>query len=175
MQLIIWAAIVIISVVLDQITKYIAVTDLKPIDVSPFIEGLIGFRYAENTGAAFGMMKGFRWGFIIISTVAILAIAVYLVKCRKSIPTLLGIALAMIIGGGIGNQIDRIINGFVVDFIEFQFIDFAIFNVADCFVTVGAFLALIDILFFHRSIVFEEKKSDGGSESSEHTHEENKS
>lgn len=79
---------------------------------------------------AFGMMKGFRWGFIILSTVAVIAIIVYLIKCRRTVPALLGVALSMIAGGGIGNQIDRIANGFVVDFLEFQFIDFAIFNIA---------------------------------------------
>ena len=73
-------------------------------------------------------------------------------KCRKKVPPLLGISLAMIVGGGIGNQIDRIANGFVVDFLEFQFMDFAVFNIADCFVTVGAFLVLIDILFVNRNL-----------------------
>ncbi len=158
MQLIIWAAIVVISVVLDQISKYIVVLNLKPIGSSAFIDGLLGFRYVENTGAAFGMMKGFRWGFIAISTVAIVALAVYLIKCRKDVPTLLGVSFAMIIGGGIGNQIDRIVNGFVVDFLELQFMDFAVFNIADCFVTVGAFLAVIDLLFVDRDFILGEKK-----------------
>ena len=149
MQLILWAAIVVISVALDQISKYIVVLKLKPVGTADFINGILGFSYVENTGAAFGMMKGFRWVFIVLSPVAIIAIGIYLVKCRKKVPPLLGISLAMIVGGGIGNQIDRIANGFVVDFLEFQFIDF---NIADCFVTVGAFLVLIDILFVNRNL-----------------------
>lgn len=164
MQLILWAAIVVFSVVLDQITKYIVVMNLKPIGSSAFIDGLLGFRYVENTGAAFGMMKGFRWGFIIISTIAITALAIYLVKYRKEIPAFLGITLSMIIGGGIGNQIDRIVNGFVVDFFEFQFIDFAVFNVADCFVTVGAFLAVIDLIFIDREFLLGDKEKSKKSE-----------
>ncbi len=158
MQLILWSAIVLLSVALDQISKYIVVLKLKPIGFHPFIEGLLGFRYAENTGAAFGMMKGFRWGFILLSSLAIVAIFVYLIKCRRKVPTLLGISLAMIAGGGIGNQIDRIANGFVVDFLEFQFVDFAIFNVADCFVTIGAVLILIDILFVDRDFLSDDEK-----------------
>ena len=108
------------------------------------------------------MMKGFRWIFIVLSTVAIIAIGIYLVKCRKKVPPLLGISLAMIVGGGIGNQIDRIANGFVVDFLEFQFMDFAVFNIADCFVTVGAFLVLIDILFVNRNLFSDSRDSGDG-------------
>ncbi len=150
MQLILWAVIVIGSVILDQWTKHLAVADLMPIESTVVIDGLLGLRYVENTGAAFGMMKGQRWFFIILSTVAILGIAVYLVVKRKKVPPLLGIAMAMIVGGGIGNQIDRIMNGYVVDFLEFLFIDFAVFNVADCFVTVGAFLAMFDLILIDR-------------------------
>lgn len=162
MQLILWAAIVVISVALDQISKYIVVLKLKPVGTADFINGILGFSYVENTGAAFGMMKGFRWVFIVLSTVAIIAIGIYLVKCRKKVPPLLGISLAMIVGGGIGNQIDRIANGFVVDFLEFQFMDFAVFNIADCFVTVGAFLVLIDILFVNRNLFSDSRDSRDG-------------
>ena len=162
-SLILWSVIVAVSVILDRVSKYIVVRDLKPIGEKPFIDGFIGFNYTENTGAAFGMMKGMRWVFIVISTAAIILIAVWLVKKRKEIPALLGISLSMVIGGGIGNQIDRIISGFVVDFIEFQFIDFAIFNIADCFVTVGVALAIIDMLFINRKsfdTLFGGKKDD---------------
>ena len=159
MQLFLWAAIVVGSVILDQITKFLAVRDLMPIGFHVLWEGVLGFRYVENTGAAFGMMQGQRWFFIILSTLAILAITVYLIKYHKTVPPLLGVALSMIVGGGIGNQIDRIVNGFVVDFFEFLFIDFAVFNVADCFVTVGAFLIVIDILFFDRDILSDQASS----------------
>lgn len=156
MQVIIWAVIVIGSVILDQWTKMLAVRDLMPIRSTVLLDGILGLRYVENTGAAFGMLKGQRWFFIILSTAAIIAISIYLVKCRKTVPPLLGISLAMIVGGGIGNQIDRIANGYVVDFLEFLFMDFAIFNVADCFVTVGAFLVIFDLLFIDRAFLFED-------------------
>ncbi len=156
MQVIIWAVIVIGSVILDQWTKLLAVRDLMPIGSTVLLDGILGLRYVENTGAAFGMLKGQRWFFIILSTAAIIAISIYLVKCRKTVPPLLGVSLAMIVGGGIGNQIDRIANGYVVDFLEFLFMDFAIFNVADCFVTVGAFLVIFDLLFIDRHYLLEE-------------------
>jgi len=156
MQVIIWAVIVIGSIILDQWTKLLAVKDLMPIGSTVLLDGVLGLRYVENTGAAFGMLKGQRWFFIVLSTVAIIAISIYLVKCRKTIPPLLGVSLAMIVGGGIGNQIDRIANGYVVDFLEFLFVDFAIFNVADCFVTVGAFLIVIDLLFVNRGFLWED-------------------
>jgi len=156
MQVIIWAVIVIGSVILDQWTKMLAVRDLMPIRSTVLLDGILGLRYVENTGAAFGMLKGQRWFFIILSTAAIIAISIYLVKCRKTVPPLLGISLAMIVGGGIGNQIDRIANGYVVDFLEFLFMDFAIFNVADCFVTVGAFLVIFDLLLIDRHYLLEE-------------------
>ena len=156
MQVIIWAVIVIGSVILDQWTKLLAVRDLMPIGSTVLLDGILGLRYVENTGAAFGMLKGQRWFFIILSTAAIIAISIYLIKCRKTVPPFLGISLAMIVGGGIGNQIDRIANGYVVDFLEFLFMDFAIFNVADCFVTVGAFLVIFDLLFIDRHYLLEE-------------------
>ena len=156
MQVIIWAVIVIGSVILDQWTKMLAVTNLMPIGSTVLLDGILGLRYVENTGAAFGMLKGQRWFFLILSTVAILAISIYLVKGRKTVPPLFGVSLAMIVGGGIGNQIDRFANGYVVDFFEFLFVNFAIFNVADCFVTVGACLVIFDLLFIDRHVLRED-------------------
>ncbi len=159
MSLIVFGAIAVISVILDQASKLIVIDKLKPIGQHGFIDGLLGFHYVENTGAAFGMMKNFRWGFIIISTVAIAAIIFFLIKNRRTVPPFLGISLSMIAGGGIGNQIDRIFYGYVVDFLEFQFIDFAVFNIADCFVTVGAVLVIIDMLFIDRNYLFGDNAS----------------
>ncbi len=150
MQLIVWCLIIVGSVILDQLTKFWAVKDLMPIGSTVVLDKILGLRYVENTGAAFGMLKDQRWFFIVLSSVAILAIVIYLVTQRRSVPPLLGVAMAMIAGGGIGNQIDRILNGYVVDFFEFLFMDFAVFNVADCFVTVGAALVFLDLLFIDR-------------------------
>ncbi len=157
MMLIISFAIIAVSVILDQITKVIALNELKPIVSHPFIEGLIEFRFTTNPGIAFGMLGGQGWLFIPISSIAIILVVFLLIYYRKKLSPLLSIAMAMIAGGGIGNQIDRIFRGEVVDFLNFQFIDFPIFNVADCFVTVGCVLAGIAVIFLDRWILFDDK------------------
>ena len=156
-MLIISFVIIAVSVILDQITKVIALNDLKPIISHPFIEGLIEFRFTTNPGDAFGMLEGKKWLFIHVSSIAIILAVFVLIYFRKKLSPLLSVALAMITGGGIGNQIDRIFRGEVIDFLNFQFIDFPIFNVADCFVTVGCVLAGIAIIFFDKWILFDEK------------------
>lgn len=103
----------------------------------------------ENTGAAFGMLKGGRWFFIILTLAVLITLIVYLFIARKKTGWLFKISTAMIIGGAIGNLIDRIDTGVVLDFFYFELINFAVFNVADSFVTVGAVLLGISILFSH--------------------------
>lgn len=156
-MLIISFAIIAVSIILDQITKVIALNDLKPIVSHPFIEGLLEFRFTTNPGIAFGMLGGKGWLFIPISSIAIIIVVFVLIYFRKKLSPLLSIALSMIAGGGVGNQIDRIFRGEVIDFLNFQFIDFPIFNVADCFVTVGCVLAGISVIFFDRWILFDNK------------------
>lgn len=157
-----YLGVLIFSVLLDQLTKWWVVRDLKPIGSHRVIDKIFQLRYVENRGAAFGMMQGQRTFFIVFSSLAIAAILVALIIYRKRISPFLGLSLIMIAGGGIGNQIDRIVNGYVVDFFEFLFIDFAVFNAADCFVTVGAFLVAIDLLFFDRHLLFDEKPKKNG-------------
>ncbi len=156
-MLIVSFVIIALSVILDQVTKIIALNDLEPIVSHPFIPGLIEFRFTTNPGIAFGMLGGKGWLFIPISSIAIILAIVALIYFRKKLSPLLSVALAMITGGGIGNQIDRIFRGEVIDFLNFQFFDFPIFNVADCFVTVGCVLAVIAVLFFDRWILFDDK------------------
>ncbi len=149
----------IISVILDQVTKYLAVVYLKPIDVHPLIPGVIELNFETNEGIAWGMLQGKWWIFVPLSLIAVGAILYFLIRYRRQTPPLLSVALAMIAGGGIGNQIDRILNQSVVDFLNFQFIDFPVFNVADCFVTVGCFLAIFDLLFFHRDFFLDDPEA----------------
>ncbi|MEX1308358.1 MAG: signal peptidase II [Eubacteriales bacterium] len=103
----------------------------------------------ENTGAAFGMLKGGRWFFIVVTLVVLVALIVFLIISRKKTSWLFKISTALIIGGAIGNLIDRIDTGVVLDFFYFELINFAVFNVADSFVTIGAILLAISILFTH--------------------------
>ena len=136
---------IIAFIYLDQLSKYLAVIYLKGGESFPIIKNVLHLTYVENEGAAFGMLKDHRWIFMIISSVAIIGLFVYLVKNHKA-SRLQNVALTMIIAGGIGNMIDRVVLGYVVDFIDFTLINFAIFNVADSFVCVGVGLLIIYLL-----------------------------
>lgn len=127
---------------LDQLTKWLAVVFLRGEASFPLWREVLHFTYAENTGMAFGMLKDHRWVFMVFSTLAIIGLAVYLFRYRPE-GRWMQISMAFIIGGGIGNMIDRIFLGYVVDFIDFTLIDFAIFNVADSFVCVGAGIMIV--------------------------------
>ncbi|MGM9624136.1 MAG: signal peptidase II, partial [Eubacteriales bacterium] len=124
-----------------------------------------------NYGAAFGILSDHRWVFLLISTVAIVLLACYLFEKRDAHP-LLGTALSFIIGGGIGNMIDRIIYGYVVDFVDFRLINFAVFNVADMFVCIGCALMF---LWIFRYADFDEKKKPDRTENKEGLSEESAS
>ncbi len=149
-------------VVLDQVTKWLAASFLTKVETVPIIEDVLHLTYLENRGAAFGMLKNNRWVFLVISTVAIIGLIIYLVKYPPKNKWLLW-GLSFIVGGGIGNMIDRIWLGYVVDFIDFRLINFAIFNTADSFVCIGAVLVLIYVFFFSEEK--KEVKNDTNSES----------
>ncbi len=149
----IWIAVIAGSVFLDQITKYLTILYLKPVDTVPIIRDVLHLTYVENTGAAFGMMKDQRWLFMTISTVAIIAVLVYMFV-QKPQSRLECVALSFIVGGGIGNMIDRTLLGYVVDMIDFRLINFAVFNVADSFVCVGVGLMMLYLIL---SVIDEQK------------------
>lgn len=138
-------AIVFGIIYLDQLTKWLAVIFLKGEESYMFIKGILRFTYIENEGAAFGILSNHRWVFLVISTVAIIAIIIYMIKWRPQ-SKLACIAIAFIVGGGIGNMIDRIWLGYVIDFIDFCAFPSVwnyIFNVADSFVCIGAGLLML--------------------------------
>ena len=143
--MLIWLAVIIVTVFLDQLTKYLTVLHLKPIDTLPIIEDVFHLTYVENTGAAFGMMKDSRWVFMVTSTLAIVGILVYMFWKRPT-NKMLCLSLSLIVGGGIGNMIDRTALGYVVDMIDLRLINFAVFNVADSFVCVGAGLMILHLI-----------------------------
>ena len=146
----IWLAIIVVTVFLDQLTKYLTVLYLKPIDTLPIIKDVLHLTYVENTGAAFGMMKDARWIFMVTSTLAIIGILGYMfhrIYVKKSrMPRMEALSLSLIVGGGIGNMIDRTTLGYVVDMIDCRFINFAVFNVADSFVCIGAGLMILYLI-----------------------------
>ena len=148
--MLLWLAVIVVTVFLDQLTKYLTILHLKPIDTLPIIEDVFHLTYVENTGAAFGMMKDARWIFMITSTVAIIGILGYMIRRtwiqKKKMPWMEALSLSLILGGGIGNMIDRTTLGYVVDMIDCRFINFAVFNVADSFVCIGAGLMILYLI-----------------------------
>ncbi len=141
--------IILLSVGVDQLTKYLAVTRLGEGASYPLIENVLHFTYVENRGAAFGMLKDQRWVFMVLSTVAIVILLIWLVR-DKTMGPWLRCAAALIVGGGIGNMIDRIFLGYVVDFIDVTCINFYVFNIADSCVCVGCGMFLVGLLCAER-------------------------
>ena len=153
-----------VLVALDQLVKLWAAARLQGEPVRPLIQGFLQLRYLENTGAAFGILAGFGGAQVLLSVVKvviIIAAAVYFVKLPAE-PRfiLLRIPLLLMVAGGIGNLIDRVRLGFVVDMFEFAFVNFPVFNVADVFVTVGAFMFAIMVLFVVKDAPLFEMKND---------------
>ena len=140
--------IIVFITIFDQISKYLVNTNIKDSAAIQIIPGILSFRYHENKGAAWGMLADHRWVFMVISTIAIIAIITYLIFSRKKNDSVIfRISLCFFAGGGIGNMIDRVAMGYVIDFLRFDFIDFPIFNVADSFITIGAGLMIISLIF----------------------------
>lgn len=149
----------ILSVIIDQITKYFTVKFLKPLGSIEILKGILSFTYVENRGAAFGMFQNARWIFIMLTIIAILVIIVYVLKTKQKNSTLLT-SLALILSGAAGNMIDRIFRGYVVDMIEMTFIDYPVFNFADCCVVIGAILFVIYIIFIYKEPQKEDKTNE---------------
>lgn len=131
----------------DQIAKYLSVKLLMGRGAVEIIDGIIEFYYTTNNGAAFSSFAGQRALLIIMPIIMIALLLFFFVKTKKK-NFLLKLSVMMIISGGIGNLIDRILYGYVVDFINFTFIDFPIFNVADIFVTCGGAFLIVYLIFF---------------------------
>ncbi|MCR5229943.1 MAG: signal peptidase II [Solobacterium sp.] len=145
-------AAVIILILLDQFTKYLAVQHLLPLQGGKIlIPGVFRLLYLENRGSAFGMLQNKQTFFIIFTIIVLVAILIVYSHMPQTARMLfLRIDLVLIFAGAIGNFIDRIRQGFVVDFLYFELIDFPIFNVADIYVTVGCILLILLLLFYYK-------------------------
>jgi len=144
-----------LSVVLDQISKYLTVKYIPLHEIVPLWDGVVHLTHLRNTGMAFSMLQGGRWFFLVMTLVVFVLLGLAIRKKWVSHPVSLW-ALAAIVGRAIGNLIDRVRLGYVVDMIEVEFMNFAVFNVADCFVVCGAILLVIAVFFFEK----EEKPHD---------------
>lgn len=161
------------SVILDQLTKAIVVSQMALYEEVPFLPGLIRFYHTRNTGAAFSMFSDNRWVFMVFSVIAMMIMTYLLVKFHGR-HWLLSVSLAAVLGGGIGNMIDRVLSGYVVDFLDFQFMKFAVFNVADIFVTCGSVALAVYILFIEPKVEKRlQEQNEAVSAAEEGTHEGN--
>ena len=137
-----WGLIAVFVLAADRITKALAAG--IPAEGIPLVPGVIGLRYTRNTGAAFSLLSGHPWLLGVISLLVIIGAALFLRK--KKLSVLLKTGLMMMLGGAAGNMIDRFATGYVPDMIEFLFMRFAVFNVADMFLCVGCALVAIGLL-----------------------------
>ena len=148
----------ILFVISDRLTKYLAVKYLMPISSAKVLDGIFNLTYVENRGVAFGLFQNMHY-IIVPLNILIVAFCVFLmIKAIKRNKKLFAFSINLIVAGAIGNIIDKICYGYVVDFLEFAFIDFPVFNLADILVCTGAFLTAIIILFTKDGDIFDNKK-----------------
>lgn len=132
----------VLIILLDQGSKWLVATKMDFGESIPVWRGVFSITSHRNTGAAFGILEGQMWLFFVITVIVVIGVIYYLHKFGRR-QMLLGIALALVLGGAIGNFIDRLFRGSVVDFFYFRIINFPIFNVADSALSVGVVLILI--------------------------------
>ena len=136
---------------MDQTSKYLALTRIKPVETIPVIQNIFAFTFVENRGAAFGMFQGARIGFLIVTPLILAAIVYYFVKLPYGkVYSFVRASLILVAAGAIGNFIDRLFRGYVIDFLHATFINFPVFNLADTFVVTGTTLLTVLIVFFIR-------------------------
>ena len=142
----------------DQVTKWLVVENIALYGHVDFIPGLLSFTYAQNTGAAWSMLEGQRWLFVLVFVVLTVLLLLEFFKFHMPFTTAERWLIAAIYAGGLGNMIDRVRLGYVVDMIQTDFITFPVFNVADCFITCGCILLMIHLIFFNKEFWKEERK-----------------
>ena len=142
----------------DQFTKYLTVANIALYEDVPFIPGIVQLTYVQNTGAAFSSFEGQQWLFALIFLVFTAAVVYEYFKKSMPFTACERWLIAAIYAGGLGNMIDRVRLGYVVDMIETTFMEFPVFNVADIFITCGCILMMIHLIFFNKEFWKEEKK-----------------
>ena len=161
-----------VMIVLDQVVKYWALTSLQAQHTIPLIENAFHLTYVENRGAAFSLLAQFDSRWIFVALAVIITIVIFIVLRIDYIQTALGRwSLVLVAAGALGNAIDRVIHGFVVDLFDFRLIHFPVFNVADIFICVGGVLFVIYFMFQHKDKVPEKKASAEQPETEPESHE----
>ncbi|NLK21011.1 MAG: signal peptidase II [Epulopiscium sp.] len=157
-MLILFFLIVSALVIIDQVTKYAALNHLKSINTFPIFENIFHLTFVENKGAAFGILQNKRWFFVVITLIILLGIIYYYIHLPKEKSfKVIRFCLMLISGGAIGNLIDRLRLGFVIDFFDFRLINFPVFNIADICVVIGTLLLSL-MMFFTSNEDFTKKE-----------------
>ena len=152
------AAFAAVIVIVDQITKYLTIANIPLGGFVEAIPGLFHLTYVRNFGAAFSSFEGQQWLFAIIFVLFTAGIIYDFTKNYLPFTKLERWLVAAIYGGGLGNMIDRLRFGYVVDMISVEFMDFPVFNVADCFITCGCILLIAHLIFFNKEFWKDDKK-----------------
>ena len=158
MQFVFYVIFVGAVVLADQFTKALVVVNIPLGGHVAFLPGFLDFTYVRNTGAAFSSFEGMQWLFALIFLVFTLGIFYEYFRKRMPFSNFERWMIAAIYAGGLGNMIDRLRLGYVVDMIETQFMEFPVFNVADCFITCGCIALFVSLGFFNKEFWKEEKK-----------------
>lgn len=146
-----YIAAILVMIAVDQVVKHWAFTVLQPQHTIPLIENVFHLTYIENRGAAFSMFASFDSRWIFVALAAVITLAICYALSKKLMQTALGSwSLALIAAGAVGNAVDRVARGFVVDMFDFRLIHFPVFNVADIFICVGGVLFVIYFMFQHK-------------------------
>ena len=145
-------------VAVDQITKFLTVAHIGLYQQIEMIPGVLGLTYVRNTGAAFSSFEGMQWLFAVIFLIFTGLILWEYFKKPQPFTRLERWCIAAIYGGGLGNMIDRLRYGYVVDMIKTEFMEFPVFNVADCFITCGCIMLLVHLVFFNKAFWKDGKK-----------------
>lgn len=145
-------------VALDQITKYLVVANIDLGGYVKAIPGLFHFTYVQNDGAAFSMLRGQQWLFAVLFAVLTVAVILEFWKKKMGFTPFERWCIVAIWAGGLGNMIDRLRFGYVVDMVNLEFMTFPVFNVADCFITCGCIALMVSLVFFNRTFWKDDKK-----------------
>ena len=143
----------------DQLTKYLVVAGIPLGGHVPFLPGILELTYVRNDGAAFSSFAGMQWLFALIFLVFTGAVLYEYFKKPMGFTKFERWCIAAVYGGGLGNMIDRLRLGYVVDMLNTQFMNFPVFNVADCFITCGCIALLISLALCNKSFWKDEKKA----------------
>ena len=142
----------------DQFTKYLTVQNIPLFGNIPALKGVFHFTYVQNTGAAFSSFEGMQWLFALVFALFTAGLIFEFITRKMGFTTLERWCIAAVWAGGLGNMIDRMRLGYVVDMICTDFIRFPVFNVADIFITCGCILLLTHLVFFNKAFWKDEKK-----------------